>query len=77
VSECIKTLQTDSTLPIERAKMRIRVRIPAANIDDLRERLLDGVDKLEHEERTGEEWLGVGNLLTPLHFHRISRFSFP
>jgi hypothetical protein len=38
--------------------MRIRVVVPAANIDDLRERLLDGVDKLEHEEK-GEEWSGV------------------
>ena len=51
-------LQSDSTLPIERAKMRIRVIVPAADIDSLRERLLDGVDKLEHEE-TGEEWSGV------------------
>jgi len=38
--------------------MRIRVIVPAANIDDLRERLLEGVDKLEHEEK-GEEWSGV------------------
>jgi ribosome maturation protein SDO1 len=61
VSECIKSLQSDSTLPIERAKMRIRVVVPAANIDDLRERLLDGVDKLEHEDQ-GEEWSGVGKI---------------
>ena len=51
-------LQSDSTLPIERAKMRIRVIVPAADIDGLRERLLDGMDKLEHEE-TGDEWSGV------------------
>ncbi len=51
-------LQSDSTLPIERAKMRIRVIVPATDIDSLRERLLDGVDKLEHEE-TGDEWSGV------------------
>lgn len=53
--------------------MRIRVVVPAANIDDLRERLLDGVDKLEHEE-SGEEWSGVGKLhhssSTPTHFFR-------
>lgn len=64
VSECIKALQSDSTLPIQRAKMRIRVVVPAANIDDLRERLLDGVDKLEHEDK-GEEWSGVGKLPIP------------
>jgi hypothetical protein len=45
--------------------MRIRVTVPIANIDGLRERLLDGVDKLEHEE-TGEEWSGVGKLPNPL-----------
>jgi hypothetical protein len=70
VSECIKILQSDSTLPIQRAKMRIRVVVPAANIDDLRERLLDGVDKLEHEEK-GEEWSGVRKL-SILFFNRNS-----
>jgi len=70
VSECIKMLQSDSTLPIERAKMRIRVIVPAADIDSLRERLLDGVDKLEHEE-TGEEWSGT-MLIDPVQFRVIS-----
>lgn len=57
-------LQSDSTLPIERAKMRVRVIVPAAAIDGLRERLLEDVDKLEHED-TGEEWSGVGQHRTP------------
>ncbi|KAI0005413.1 Shwachman-Bodian-diamond syndrome protein [Russula compacta] len=70
VSECIKMLQSDSSLPIERAKMRIRVVVPAADIDDLRERLLDGVDKLEHEE-SGEEWSGT-MLIDPGQFRVIS-----
>ncbi|KAH8992079.1 Shwachman-Bodian-diamond syndrome protein [Lactarius akahatsu] len=70
VSECIKMLQSDSTLPIERAKMRIRVIVPAADINSLRERLLDGVDKLEHEE-TGDEWSGT-MLIDPVQFRVIS-----
>jgi ribosome maturation protein SDO1 len=70
VSECIKMLQSDSTLPIERAKMRIRVIVPAADIDGLRERLLDGVDKLEREE-TGDEWSGT-MLIDPVQFRVIS-----
>jgi hypothetical protein len=41
--------------------MRIRVVVPTANIDELRGKLLDGVDKLEHEEK-GEEWSGVRKL---------------
>jgi hypothetical protein len=53
--------------------MRIRVLVPAANIDDLRERLLDGVDKLEHEEK-GEEWSGVRKL-SILFFNRKSHLS--
>ena len=52
--------------------MRIRVIVPTANIDDLRERLLDGVDKLEHEEK-GEEWSGVREL--SILFNRNSQFS--
>lgn len=64
-------LQSDSTLPIERAKMRIRVIVPAADIDNLRERLLDGVDKLEHEE-TGDEWSGVCQVVLSL-FDQPSR----
>jgi ribosome maturation protein SDO1 len=39
--------------------MRVRVIVPAADIDGLRERLLADVDKLEHED-TGDEWSGVG-----------------
>ncbi|KAH9177016.1 Shwachman-Bodian-diamond syndrome protein [Lactarius sanguifluus] len=60
VSECIKMLQSDSTLPIERAKMRIRVVVPAADIDN----------KLEHEE-TGDEWSGT-MLIDPVQFRVIS-----
>jgi hypothetical protein len=45
--------------------MRIRVTMPTANIDDLRQKLLDGVDKLELEDTGGEEWSGVGNLPDP------------
>ena len=67
MSECIKALQSDSTLPIQRAKMRIRVFVPIVNIDDLREKLLDSVDKLEHEDKGEDEWSGVGGF--PIAFH--------
>jgi hypothetical protein len=53
--------------------MRIRVVVPSVNIDDLRERLLDGVDKLEHEEK-GEEWSGVRKL-SIVFFNRNSHVS--
>jgi hypothetical protein len=44
--------------------MRIRVIVPAADISGLRERLFEGANKFEHEEETGEEWSGVGELPT-------------
>jgi len=71
VSECIKILQSDSTLPIERAKMRIRVVVPATDMSGLRGRLLESVDKLEHEEETKEEWSGTV-LIDPGQFRVIS-----
>ena len=48
VSECIKMLQTESSLPIQRARMRIKVTIPAQ--EDLKGRIVELADKVEHEE---------------------------
>ncbi|KAJ2928908.1 hypothetical protein H1R20_g8354, partial [Candolleomyces eurysporus] len=54
VSECIKLLQAESNLPIERAKMRIKVTVPAEGYPGLKEKVLESADTVEHEE-TGEE----------------------
>lgn len=59
VSECIKLLQTNSTLPIQRARMRIRVSIPSADEARLREKILEGVEKVEREGPDGDEWSTV------------------
>lgn len=59
VSECIKLLQTNSTLPIQRARMRIRVSIPSADEARLREKILEGVEKIEREGPDGDEWCTV------------------
>ncbi|KAI0321011.1 SBDS protein C-terminal domain-containing protein, partial [Amylostereum chailletii] len=55
VSECIKLLQSDSTLPIQRARMRVRVHLPATDGERLKPRLLESAEKLEQED-VGEEW---------------------
>lgn len=58
VSECIKLLQSDSTLPVQRARMRIRVNLPASHVEKLKPRLLEAAETLENEE-TADEWSGV------------------
>ncbi|KAK0446468.1 Shwachman-Bodian-diamond syndrome protein-domain-containing protein [Desarmillaria tabescens] len=49
VSECIKLIQSNSTLPIQRARMRVRVTIPPADGKRLREKILEGAEKDEWE----------------------------
>jgi len=42
--------------------MRIKVFVPAEEIDRLREKLLEGVEKVESDEKGQTEWEGVGHL---------------
>ncbi|KAF9535785.1 SBDS protein C-terminal domain-containing protein [Crepidotus variabilis] len=71
VSECIKLLQTDSQLPIQRARMRIKVCIPATEKERLKEQLLAGVEKVEAEETRQNDW-EVTMLIDPSHFRVIN-----
>ncbi|EIM83417.1 Shwachman-Bodian-diamond syndrome protein [Stereum hirsutum FP-91666 SS1] len=71
VSECIKLLQTNSTLPIQRARMRIRVSIPSADEARLRGKILEGVEKVEREGPDGDEW-STTLLIDPSHFRTIT-----
>ncbi|TFK40931.1 SBDS protein C-terminal domain-containing protein [Crucibulum laeve] len=56
VSECIKLLQTDSNLPIQRARMRVRVTTPTADGKRLREKITEGAEKIEDDEMGQDEW---------------------
>jgi len=62
VSECIRLLQSDSNLPIQRARMRVRVTVPASDSQRLREGIFKFGDKIEHEETHEQEWEVVGCL---------------
>jgi ribosome maturation protein SDO1 len=42
--------------------MRVRVFVPAEDIDRLREKLLEGAEKVESEEKAQDEWEGVRSL---------------
>ncbi|KAG8686326.1 hypothetical protein FRC11_009118, partial [Ceratobasidium sp. 423] len=54
VSEIVKEA-THSTLPIQRARMRVRITMPAKDGKRLKEQIIQGADKIEDED-WGEEW---------------------
>jgi len=71
VSECIKQLQSDSGLPIQKARMRVRVSMPTKDGKLLREKILDGAEKVENDEMGQEEWKTV-MLIDPGQFRVIN-----
>ncbi|KAF5377246.1 hypothetical protein D9615_006406 [Tricholomella constricta] len=71
VSECIKALQSDSNLPIQRARMRVRVSMPTADSKRLREKITEGAEKIEDDETGQEEW-EVIMLIDPGQFRVIN-----
>lgn len=71
VSECIKQLQNDSGLPIQRARMRVRVSMPAKDGNLLKEKILEGAEKVESNEVGQEEWEAV-ILIDPGQFRVIN-----
>ncbi|KAG6902989.1 hypothetical protein C0995_008562 [Termitomyces sp. Mi166 len=71
VSECIKLLQSDSNLPIQRARMRVRVTMTTADGKRLREKIIEGAEKVEDDETGQEEW-EVIMLIDPSQFRVIN-----
>ena len=65
VSECIRLLQSDSNLPIQRARMRVRVTVPANDSQRLREGIIKSGDKVEHEETHEQDWEVVSRFSAP------------
>lgn len=56
ITECLKLLQTESKLPIQRARMRIKVTIPSADIDKVKDKILESAETVENEETKETEW---------------------
>ncbi|PSR72437.1 hypothetical protein PHLCEN_2v11688 [Hermanssonia centrifuga] len=76
VSECIRLLQAESTLPIQRARMRVRVTMPVKDGKRLREQIVEGAEKVEGDEMGQEEWEVVSLLyLTELKHYLITMDS--
>ena len=60
VSECIKLLQSDSNLPIQRARMRIKLSLPVVDAERLRAKVLEAAEKVEHDATGLTDWEIVG-----------------
>ncbi|KIK04305.1 hypothetical protein K443DRAFT_93487 [Laccaria amethystina LaAM-08-1] len=71
VSECIKQLQTHSSLPIQRARMRIKVSMPTEDGDRLREQVTACAEKVEIDNVTQADW-EVTMLIDPSQFRLIN-----
>jgi len=71
VSECIKLLQAESKLPIQRARMRVRVIVPTADSQRLRGEIVKLGEKVEHEETREQEW-ETTMLIDPSAFRSIN-----
>jgi ribosome maturation protein SDO1 len=74
VAECIRALQAGSTLPIQRARMRVRVGVPAADAAAVRARIVEGAEKIEEErgaEPDAQEWEAT-LLIDPGQFRMIN-----
>jgi len=59
VSDCIKLLQAESTLPIQRARMRIKITLPLADAETLKPKIKESAETVEHEETTEQDWEAV------------------
>ncbi len=68
VSECIKLLQTESKLPIQRARMRIKVSVPVAKKESLKEQILEGAEKVEVDETGQNDWEVVRDFQFPFFY---------
>lgn len=71
ITECLKLLQTESKLPIQRARMRIKVTIPSADIDKVKDKILESAETVENEETKETEW-DVTMLIDPSQFRVIN-----
>lgn len=53
--DVIKLLQSNNVLPLERARMRIRLTLPSKEGKRLKDKVIENVEKVE-EEDWSEEW---------------------
>lgn len=72
--DCIKQLQASSTLPIQRARMRIRITMPTKDGKRLKEQITGAADTVEEDDFTSDEWETVRRPRVEGHF-RLRRLT--
>ncbi|KAH7916481.1 SBDS protein C-terminal domain-containing protein [Hygrophoropsis aurantiaca] len=70
VSETLRLIQSGSTLPIQRARMRIRVVLPSEDGDRIKEQVHALAEKIEREDTN--EGLEITMLIDPSQFRAIT-----
>ncbi|KAF5312171.1 hypothetical protein D9619_003106 [Psilocybe cf. subviscida] len=70
VSECIKELQANSNLPIQRARMRVKLSVPTDLADKIRPKVIEASEKVELEEKK-EDW-EITMLIEPSQFRILN-----
>lgn len=74
ILEAIKLLQEAKTIPIQRARMRIRLTMPSKDGKRLKEEILKNVEKVEEDEWS-EEWELVRLFMALNHPYHMLTFS--
>jgi len=71
VSECIKLLQSNSSLEIQRARMRIKLSLLLVDAEKIRTKVLEAAEKVENEEIGQTDW-EITILIDPGQFRLIN-----
>lgn len=61
VLAAMKLLQQNSQLPIQRARMRVRITIPVADLPQLEEKIRQGAEVVDGSETREQEWETVSH----------------
>lgn len=77
MSECIKLLQSDSTLPIQRARMRVKVTMPSDDGKRIRERIMEGAEKVEADDMGEQQWEVVSTVSKPQYSRAYCSWGYP
>jgi len=67
VLDCIKLLQTKSTLPIQRSRMRVRITMPSKDGERLKEKILESAETVE-DDKLGQDDGSLVMLIDPGQF---------
>jgi len=71
VLDCIHLIQTKSKLPLQRARMRIRITIPSDKVEDLKEKINASAETIEESKEVEGNW-ATTMLIDPAQFRVLN-----